>query len=389
MNTKLGFIYFSYWRMDLDIFFQLSKRHLHNVVYLDLRDIFPELKTNEINHPFSEGKLPIKPLKFDSIAKFNKYLKNESIVIINGFGEQHPKTWRLSYILCRNKIPVIGIHNKSGLLGSLSSVSKSVENINSTTGKYIKKGVFAIYLLMLKIGLQSRYDTYFVSGKIPSLNITKYSSKFVEVVEIHNRTYDEFLKFGTNSDNRDYIVFLDVAMPFIVDFIEWGLAPLDAEAYYKQINIFFNKLESITGKKVVICAHPQFSVNKKDIYFPDREVVWFKTNEYIAGASLVIAHFTNAIQYAVLHKKKILLLDDDNFNPYISASIDFCVESIGLKKINYPNTSEYDLSGVVENIKVDTRKYDEFVSNYLVKKGEKNNSEGIILEVLKRKYSII
>ena len=172
MSTKLGFIYFSYWRMDIDIFFQISKKDLKNVVFFDLRNIYPELKLDEISQPFSEKKLPVKPLSFNSISDFNEYLKNETIVVINVFGDQKLKTWRLSYILSKNKIPVISIHNKSGLLGALGGLSKTVEGISSPIQRYVKKLMFGIYLLMLKVGLQSKYDTYFVSGKIPSSNIT-------------------------------------------------------------------------------------------------------------------------------------------------------------------------------------------------------------------------
>ncbi|MDC1066121.1 hypothetical protein OAQ86_06860 [Candidatus Pseudothioglobus singularis] len=374
--------------MDIDIFFQLSKKDLNNVVFFDLRNIFPELKLDESNQPFSQEKLPTKPLSFNSISEFSKYLKNESIVIINGFGDQKIKTWRLSFILSKNKIPVISIHNKSGLLGALGSISKTVEDISSPIDKYIKKFLFVIYLLMLKTGLQSKYDTYFVSGRVPSSNITKYGTKFNEIIEIHNRTYDEFIKFGPGDGEGEYIVFLDVAMPFILDFIEWGIEPLDADDYYNKLNIFFDKLEKIIGKEIVICAHPQFSQDYKNKYFPNKRVVWFQTNEFITNASLVIVHFTNALQYALLHKKKILLLDDDSFNPYIREAINFCVKNIGIKKINYSSISEKNLAHILKNLQVDNNKYDEFINDYLKKQDEINSSEKIILETLEKKYHI-
>ena len=222
MAVKLGFIYFSYWRVDNDILFQTCVKNFRNIIFFDLRSIFPELSVNKDSHPFSAEKLPKSTVNFNSISEFDQYLKLNNIVVVNGFGEQKIKTWRLSYFLSKNKVPVISFQDNSGLRGSVKRVSESIYTLGSISLMLSNKAVFFIYLQLLRFGIQSKYDTYFISGKRSRQSITKYNSKYNEIVNIHSKVYSEFNNLNLEISEK-YIVFLDIAMPFMVDFKEWGI----------------------------------------------------------------------------------------------------------------------------------------------------------------------
>jgi hypothetical protein len=384
-------MYFSYHRVDSDELFQQVLLNFEHVVFFDLRNLFPEmcLKESEDVAPFSKDKLPHPPVIFRSMSSFKTYLKNERIVIINGFGDQTPM-WRLSYLLNRYKVPMIGVQTKSGLDSEILNQMDTAENKITIFGKFYQRFSFLIYLFLLYFGILSKYDLYFISGQKLLGKITKYKIKYNEIIYVNSSTYDAFLDQKICDDeNKGCIVFLDFAVPFIGDFEKWGLTPVDPDKYYTELNIFFEKVEKITNKEVIICAHPQFNEGKKDLYFPNREVVWFKTNEYIAKSSLVLLHFTNAIQYAVLYDKPMLLLDDEILNAYIKSGIKRVKNDLGLKSVWYSTIQHHELEKILDNLTVNHKEYNEFKYNYLINYGdEEEKTSNKIVRILKNKYRL-
>jgi hypothetical protein len=389
MDTKLGFIYFTYWRVDNDILFKACVKNFRNIIFFDLRNIFPELNQNNDTHPFSAENLPNSAISFNTIKEFDHYLKSNNIIVVNGFGEQKLRTWRLSYFLSKNKVPVISFQDNSGLRGSVKSVSESIYTLKSVSLMLTNKAVFFVYLQLLKLGIQSKYDTYFISGKRSRQSITNYSAKYNEIVNIHSKVYSEFNNLNLETSEK-YIVFLDIAMPFMVDFKEWGMEAINPKDYYKKLNAFFLMIEEVTDQEVVICAHPQFQQSNKDYFDNDRKIVWFKTGEYVRQASLVVTHYTNAIQHAILNKKPILLLDDESFNPYIRSSIGYCMENLGLERIMYVNTKKSTIKSKISKTKESIKAYDKFINDYLLDHDNREvSTEDILVHKLRHKYGLL
>lgn len=389
-NAKLVFISFSYWKIDKNKFLEHVLTNIENVEFLDLRNIFPELALKENSTtPFGEEKLPCKPTRFNSIKDFKNYLKNENIVVVNGFGEQNFNTWKLSYLLSKYNVPMIGIQNNSSLANILKK--GTIEKVTKPNffKKLLPRFEFMLYLFFLRWNFLSKYDIYFLSGAKLSNSILKYKEKYNEVIYVNSHTYDTFLTTRQEVTDNNYIVFLDIALPYIEDFKAWGMEDVDPDKYYKELNQFFDRLEDMTKKKVVVCAHPQFREDKRDIYFPNREVVWFKTNDYIPHASFVLVHYTNAIQYAVLYNKPILLLDSPTLNSYLKNCIKFCKENLNLKHIDYTNTDSDELENILQQLDVDNNSYREYKLNYLVNEGDEELSSYLkIIQTLKNRYNI-
>jgi hypothetical protein len=389
MDVKLGFIYFTYWRVDNDILFKVCVKNFLNIIFFDLRKIFPELSQNSDTHPFSAENLPNSAISFNTIKEFDDYLKSNNIIVVNGFGEQKLRTWRLSYFLSKNKVPVISFQDNSGLRGSVKSVSGSVNSLKSFFSQLNNKALFFIYLQLLKLGIQSKYDTYFISGSLSRKSITKYSEKYNEIVNIHSKVYSEFNNLNLEASEK-YIVFLDIAMPFMVDFKEWGMEAINPKDYYKKLNTFFLMIEEVTNQEVVICAHPQFQQSNKDYFDNDRKIVWFKTGKYVRQASLVVTHYTNAIQHAILNKKPILLLDDESLNPYIRSSIGYCMENLGLERIMYVNTKKSTIKSKISKTKESIKTYDKFINDYLLDHDNREfSTEDILVDKLRHKYGLL
>ena len=128
----------------------------------------------------------------------------------------------------------------------------------------------------------------------------------------------------------------------------------------------------------------------KKYFSKDRKVVWFKTGEYVRKASIVIAHYTNAIQHAILNKKAILLLDDESFNPYIRTSISYCMKDLGLERIMYANATKNSLKSKISKTKESIGVYDKFINDFLLDYDNREQStEDILVNKLMQKYGLL
>lgn len=110
--------------------------------------------------------------------------------------------------------------------------------------------------------------------------------------------------------DAEYVVFLDAYLPFHPDFRINNLENINQEKYRIGINNFFDKIESETGKHVVIAAHPKAEYPHG--YFGTRSLIKNKTAQLVMLSHAVISHYSTATSYAILWKKPLIFIYSDD-----------------------------------------------------------------------------
>lgn len=182
-----------------------------------------------------------------------------------------------------------------------------------------------------------------------------------------------------SSNNNKYIVFLDQYIPYHNDNILNGQRQVCAEDYYCAINRCFSLIEKKYKLPVVVAAHPAATKYKLFNPFEGRMVIFDKTSELVKNSSFVLAHFTTAISYVVLNKKKILFLTSNaikEIRPQTNSYIEYLAQLLGAKCLNQDTATIEDLK--IDEI--DVQKYNQYKYSYLTNNHSeaKTNFQNII-----------
>lgn len=329
---------------------------------------FNKEKSKKMEYSFEN----ITVLQPKSITEFKNIFKNEKCIVINNFSEKW-YDWYVWYILKRMKIPIVRIFNRNPL------IDLKVNTLSNKKYSIFSKLFYKVFIYLVNIGVFSKVDTYFYSGKNILSNKT---SNIKEEIHINNILYDNFLEKRFDYSD-EYIVFLDSKVTYSEDQIKWGYDLIDSSLYYYNLNLFFDEIEKVTKKKVIICAHPMYNMDHLEEDYLDRKVVKFETDEYISKASFVMFHHTSAMYSAVLMDKPVLLLECSKFNEHIKRQVKMYQRVFDFKTIDFFNYK--NLKFIIENLQIDKDKYNKFKNDYLVSSYDKSSID-IISETIEKKY---
>ena len=88
-------------------------------------------------------------------------------------------------------------------------------------------------------------------------------------------------------------------------------AVVSKQKYYKELDDYFQYLEHKYSVPIVVALHPRADLTKAKENFLGRKVVVRKTGALIKTALFAIVHYSNAVNYCVLHKKPFVLTTTD------------------------------------------------------------------------------
>ena len=132
-----------------------------------------------------------------------------------------------------------------------------------------------------------------------------------EKYHINHPDVEMYLKYRNSPDNGrgKYMVYIDQFFPYHPDWRE-SCPGLDVEKvaveFYRSMNRFFDRVEQKYQCKVIIAAHPLS--NFRGNPYGGREMVINRTAELVSRCSGVLMHSSNALSYAMLFRKPILML---------------------------------------------------------------------------------
>ncbi len=280
-----------------------------------------------------------------------------------------------------------------------SQKSSFNRRIKRVTAKKLFRVLSDYYLhLLLRLNLLHYYKYYFSVGEFGYRQIGIYDDKLLSrAIALPINSFD-YNKYHYKSDEQgvnvnNYIVFIDQYLPLHPDNIIIGKSNIPADAYYKELNNCFSFIEKQLNMKIVIAAHPKALKYKEKDYFDGRKVVFNQTSQLIKNASLVLAHYSTAIDYAVMSYKPVLLLNAYLFEPSAPQYVDY-IMSIS-SRLGFNVITIEDCARKLQSVNLlkltcnQKERYESFINEYCTAKNKEMSNEFLLPQYINKMESTI
>ena len=380
--------------------FYLEKKKNCKVIIHDLSSISSNKEYDDVWKTKREKKSIIFPSLMSWIIEFNKIKRKKNILVWDflDYGQLNLRIFVVKLFLMFSKLPVLkhGIQEvaawepKKNLQFFLSKILDHKLNLKVYLFSF-KEKFFSTLIKLIKFN-----KIFLLTNK--NSNSPEYK-KNIFLVKGHSFDYSNSLLEKHNNSKRlknKYIVYLDVGIPYFP-----GVTPsegrkipkVDTKKFYKELNLFFDKLEKIFKAKIIIIPHSKYKMTKlknKNLnpYFNNR----LNDNSYNAAAKLipkslfVLSHGSTAISHAIINYKPIQLLYSSNYDLYNwNQDKDIFVQAKFLdnKTIDFTSIKKKDL---IWNLKVNKVRYDLYKYKFLTYRNAKpvKPNHKIIEELMNR-----
>lgn len=226
---------------------------------------------------------------------------------------------------------------------------------------------------------QNHPNFFFVSSEFAKRKL-KFAASTNKIFKIDSEDMRKFKKTKVKK-NQKIITFLDQGFDDNFDYSlrKYKITKFSPETYWKKMNNFFRLVEEIfPNHKVVIACHPRRNKNSIKKITKKRNIT-NKTLELVAQSKFVIAHYSQSINFAVLLKKPLLLIDSNDFKAHTlmrSVSVKTFANLLGSKIINLENKNRNKIILNEKNyLNINHSKYEKFKNFYIGFKDKKNNRE--------------
>ena len=154
--------------------------------------------------------------------------------------------------------------------------------------------------------------SYCALGGTESVKQLDAPAQGAKAMWVHALDYDRFLEHRATArgcGDSSTAVFLDQYMPFHPDFAAAKTrSPVTPARYYESLRRYFDRIEESLGLRVTIAAHPKADYRDSPIIFGNRPIIVGDTIELVRRARLVLAHYSTAVNFAVLFRRPLLFL---------------------------------------------------------------------------------
>jgi hypothetical protein len=251
-----------------------------------------------------------------------------------------------------------------------------------------------LYFFFYKITRRKniKYDIFFCGSKI-IYNQAKAENKSYKLIKGHSYDYEEFLYFKKKKNFlqtklKRYFVFIDNGMFFEhPDLKKFNLNISSTNNYRSEINKFLNHISNFYNLKIIILGHPKNKDKKKLLvdFYNNKNIFFDRSCDLIKNSSLVVAHSSTAISFAILFNKPIIFLTSNEIVKFswphkyiISQAYETGSPIINISKF-FRGKTKIDLVS-----KINFKKYESYYYKYLCcNKSSKFMAEKIIKEFLK------
>lgn len=261
-------------------------------------------------------------------------------------------------------------HNPVAILGDRATIGQKIRK--TLDAKFLWNKLNLLFLN--KDEDFSQPDLLFLTGSSRSANnVRTVSLDFFDVEE-----YKQLLPRKQKSlIVGSYLVFLDIMFANHPDFKRLNINTIEEETYFNKMRSFFDKLEKLYNKPVVIASHPKANYNQE---YGDRIVIKDSTARLVKDSDLVITHGSLSISYALLASKPLLyayfdeMQRTETLRVYYRRMIRAC-EKLGAGLCNVDSTFN-----LLNEPKVDEQKYKAFLEEVYLKASNDNRSNFEIIK---------
>jgi hypothetical protein len=347
--------------------FEKLKNAGANVKFLDISKF---LKRKVINNTIPEDLLEY-VVPFNSKSEFYDFLNEQAknTIIVSTVPYIESSGWMYYYIF-KHDIPYVLIENASFHIPTSTPDKKNRRlkfiarlNWKKTINKPAE--IRAYILSMLRKKPAKMLITSMASEKSSLRKLCGHDTEHVYVV---NPDYKVALTLKESLEiNEEFAVFIDQYFCHHPDFkTNRILHSFTSNEYYAEINQFLKTFSENTGLKVVIASHPRRQLEHGDDFDAQFPLYFNKTAELIKKSKLVLLHFSTAISFVVIYNKPFILLNSNlfknsNINDYINDIKNFFGTSDKMMNEQFKRNSDL----TTNNFRINSKKYQEFLDNYL------------------------
>ena len=236
-----------------------------------------------------------------------------------------------------------------------------------TLNKIFKSSLSLVKIYFLNI-FSAVPDYYIVENQQSVEELQR--KKINKFIKINSFTFSEFHKIRSNKSSKNYFVFLDseIENSFESKILNNRHSEINHFKYWRCLDKIFDELSYNLKTNVKIASH--FRRSKNNCPLKEKDFYFDQTLNLIKNSKFVVAHNTSAIDWAVLFKKPILLLNFkifDSISLENSDSIKFYADRLSLETINIDLDYSYtfDKKKLRELLKINQKKYQRFSNFYL------------------------
>lgn len=240
-----------------------------------------------------------------------------------------------------------------------------------------------VFMFLIGRDLVVRKPAFCFAAGAVGINRFKTLYPKSKVVSIPNVNYykNRLVISGLNNERNDipkyrYVLYIDQSIFDSPDRKIVSEYTIDREHFFERINNWFNRIEEITGKQVVIAASPKYSY-KGDEY-NGRQIINHRTIELVYSADMVVVHSSSAVDFAVLSYKPVIFLKVNGFSDAIVTSIERAAG--GLYKIVLDSEEDLDTEKLNKVSGVDKDIYDQYIKDYLITRAFTESPSEIIVK---------
>ena len=194
--------------------------------------------------------------------------------------------------------------------------------------------------------------------------------KINKFIKINSFTFSEFYKIRSNKGSKNYFVFLDseIENSFESKILNNRYSKINHFKYWKCLDKIFDELSYNLKTNVKIASH--FRRSKNNCPLKEKDFYFDRTLNLIKDSKFVVVQNSSSIDWAILLKKPILLLNFkifDSLSLENSDSIKFYADRLSLETINIDLDYNYRLNKkkLRELFKINQKKYQSFSNFYL------------------------
>ena len=327
-----------------------------------------------------------------TIKNFEDFMIGKELIAINCI-KRTLSFLKINFLLARHQIKHVQLHNVG--FYNTSSKFRNKSFWKSLIFKLNKYYGHKLTVLLSNFGLVSKMQIRFTS--IPEIinlinksfikkilyNLKLYYAK--ELVLVNSSQFDEFKK-NKIEVIEDKIVLLDYNYNH-GDVVAYGgkIDKAKIEKHYYYLNKLINSLSNMYNKEAVVCLHPDDNLELKKKYFPNLEVVQYRTPENVYKAFLVLFFDSSSIVEAIFHKKRILTL----FSNYSGVNVRNhglkWVKQAGLLSINIEDEIKINKNKLLSKLDDAKKNYSNYIKTFLAPDGNNRGCEKII-KTLKERF---
>ena len=274
----------------------------------------------------------------------------------------------------------IGVKRITSYLGFIPPVYSE----GSTSSRLVDRIIIRLGLLLktspvnIVIWLINRVRTYLAGLSFKPRVIVVSGEKSIpddvgsaKLICAHNLDYDLFLDLRGVTDSvelieKPYAVFLDQDVCFHSDLLfSFEKGSVKPEDYFPRLCSVLRDISDSLGYSICVAGHPRSARKQKHMdYFDGIRVEYGVTAELIKNSAVVVCHNSTAIQLAVLFKKPLIfLMEEQLIQLGIGNHIPVMAKELGKSVINIDSdTSKIDW---VSEVKINNEKYAEYKRKYI------------------------